>query len=82
MRPLWKDVAAALAVAGVMALYVAAAIVGLITGNNVPLAVLMTATIAAWLVATGARHAFTAPPGSALGRDAHEVIHPEKTAVH
>jgi hypothetical protein len=65
-----------------MAAYVATAIVGLITGDTTALAVLMAATIAAWLAATTARHAFTAPPGPAPGRDTHEVIHPEKTTVH
>ena len=82
MRLTWKDAAAALAVAGVMAAYVAAAIAGLITGDNTALAILMAATIAAWFVATTARHALTAPPGPAPGRDTHEVIHPDKTAVH
>jgi hypothetical protein len=81
MRPPWKDAAAALAAGGVMAAYVAAAIGGLITGDTTALAVLMAATIAAWLVAT-TRHALTAPPGPAPGRDTHEVIHPEKTTVH
>lgn len=81
MRFTWKDAVAALTVGGFMAMYVAAAIVGLITGDTAALAVLMAATIAAWLVAT-TRHAFTARPGPAPGRDTHEVIDPEKTTVH
>jgi hypothetical protein len=80
MRPSWKDAAAAPAAGGVMAAYVAAAIVGLITGDNTALTVLMAATIAAWLIAT-TRHALTTPTGPGPGRDTHEVIHPEKTAV-
>jgi hypothetical protein len=82
MRPPWNDAAAALAAGGVMALYVAAAIVGLITGDATALAVLMAVTIAAWLAATTARHAFMTPPGPGPGRDTHEVIHLEKTTVH
>jgi hypothetical protein len=80
MRPPWKDAAAALAAAGVMAAYVATAIAGLITGNNTALAVLMAATIAAWLTVTTWR-VLTEPPGPGPGRDTHEVIHPEKTTV-
>ncbi len=81
MRPPWKDAPAALAAGGVMAAYVAAAIVGLLTGDNTALTVLMAATIAAWLVAT-TWHAVSTSPGPGPGRDTHEVIHPETTAVH
>ena len=56
-----------------------AAIVGLITGGTVALAVLVAATIALWFIAT-VRHGFTVPAGPVRGRDVHEVIHPEKTA--
>jgi hypothetical protein len=70
---------ATLAAGGVMAAYVATAIVGLITGDYTALAVLMAATIAAWLVATALHAPTTHPrPGPAPGRDTHEVIHPEK----
>lgn len=62
---------------GIVAL--TAAIVGLIGGGTVALAVLVSATIALWVVAT-VRHAFAAPAGPVRGRDAHEVIHPEKAA--
>jgi hypothetical protein len=82
MRLTWKDAVAPLVVGGVMAAYAAAAIVGLVTGDNTALAVLMAATIAAWLIATTVRHALMTPPGPAPGRDTHEVIHPEKTTVH
>lgn len=58
---------------GIVAL--AAAVIGLITGSTVALAVLVAATLTLWLIAT-ARHAFTAPRGPARGRDTHEVIHP------
>ena len=50
----------------------AAAIVGLITGGTVALAVLVAATLALWLVAT-IRHAFTAP-----AEPAHEVRYPQE----
>jgi hypothetical protein len=56
-----------------------AAILGLITGGTVALAVLVAATIALWLVAT-IRHAFTTLPRPVPGRDVHEVIGPDKTA--
>ncbi len=82
MRLTWKGAVVVLAVGGLMAAYLAAAIAGLITGDNTALAILMAATIAAWFVATTAQHLLTAPPGPAPGRDTHEVIHPEKTAVH
>lgn len=75
MRLSWKGAVAALAVGGAMAAYVAAAIVGLVTGDNTALAVLMAVTIAAWLAVTTARHAFMTPPGPGPGRDTHEVIH-------
>ena len=58
-----------------------AAVVGLITASTFALAVLVTATVALWLVAT-VRHAFTGPAEPVRGRDTHEVIHPEKTARH
>lgn len=64
---------------GVVALI--AGVIGLITGSTFTLAVLVTATIALWLIAT-IRHAFTAPREPVSGRDVHEVIHPEKTAGH
>ena len=64
-------------VLGVVAL--TAAIVGLITGGTVALAVLVAATLALWLTAT-IRHAVMVPKGPVHGRDQHEVIHPEKTA--
>jgi hypothetical protein len=62
---------------GVVAL--TAAVVGLITGGTVALAVLVAATLALWLTAT-TRHAFMVPKGPMHGRNEHEVIHPEKTA--
>lgn len=59
-----------------------AAVTGLITGSTYALAVLVTATIMLWLVAT-IRHLFTGRHlGAVNGRDEHEVIHPEKTARH
>lgn len=64
---------------GVIAL--AAGVTGLITGGTVPLAVLVAATFALWLIAT-IRHALTAPAGPAGGRDTHEVLHPEGVARH
>jgi hypothetical protein len=81
MRLTGKDNVGALAAGGVMAAYVAAAIVALITGDTTALAVLMAAMIVAWLVAT-TRHVLMTPPGPGPGRDTHEVIHPEKTTVH
>ncbi len=82
MRLTWKGAVVALAVGGLMAGYLAAAIAGLITGDNTALATLMAATIAAWFVATTARHSLMAPPGPPTGRDTHEVIYQEKTTVH
>lgn len=57
-----------------------AAIVGLITGGTVALAVLVAATLALWLVAT-IRHAFTTPAEPAHEGEAHEVRHPEEMAA-
>jgi hypothetical protein len=57
-----------------------AAVAGLITGSGYALAMLATATIALWLVAT-VRHLLTVPPRTVNGRDVHEVIHPEKAAL-
>lgn len=54
-----------------------AGVIALITASTVALAILVAATLALWLVAT-VRHAFTRPAGPGGGRDAHEVIHPEK----
>jgi hypothetical protein len=56
-----------------------AAIVGLVTGGTVALAVLVAATLALWLIAT-TRHASTAPAGPAPERRAHEVRHPQEMA--
>jgi hypothetical protein len=55
-----------------------AGVTALITGSTVALAILVAATLALWLVAT-VRHALTPPAAPGGGRDAHEVIHPEKT---
>src|ERR1051325_6680986 len=52
-------------------------VAGLITGSGYALAMLVTATVALWLVAT-VRHLLTVPPRAVYGRDTHEVIHPEK----
>jgi hypothetical protein len=49
-----------------------AAVVGLLTGGAVALAVLVAATLALWLVAT-IRHAFTAPAEPTHEREPHEV---------
>ena len=64
---------------GIIAL--AAAVVGMITGSIVALAILVAATIALWLIAT-MRHALPAPAQPApaqpmRGRDPHEVVDPE-----
>ena len=55
-----------------------AGVTALITGSTVALAILVTATLALWLVAT-VRHALTPPAAPDGGRDTHEVIDPEKT---
>ena len=55
-----------------------AGVTALITGSTVALAILVTATLALWLVAT-VRHALTPPAAPGGGRDTHEVIDPEKT---
>jgi hypothetical protein len=52
----------------------AGAVIGLITGSTVALAVLVAATFALWFIAT-TRHALTVPPGPPGDRDTHEVIH-------
>ncbi|HEX6931809.1 MAG TPA: hypothetical protein VF162_06685 [Streptosporangiaceae bacterium] len=57
-----------------------AAVVGLVTGGTVALAVLVAATLALWLVAT-IRHAFFAPAGPAPRREAHEAMHPAEMAT-
>jgi hypothetical protein len=56
-----------------------AAIVGLITGDTVALAVLVAATLALWLVAT-IRHAVTVPAKLAHERAAHKAGHPREMA--
>ena len=56
-----------------------AALIGLITGSTVALAVLVAATFTLWFIAT-TRHAITAPAGTAGGRDTHEAIHPRDVA--
>lgn len=61
-----------------------AAIIGLITGGTVPLAILVGATLALWLVATY-RHAFAGrlePPAGARTRDTHEVLHADRIDLH
>jgi hypothetical protein len=61
-----------------------AAIVGLITGGTVPLAILVGATLALWLVATF-RHAFAGrlePAAGVRTRDTHEAIHPDRVNLH
>ncbi len=79
-QPRWARVLTTTAsILGVAALI--AAVIGLITGSTFMLAVLVTATLALWLIAT-VRHAFTAPGGPVSGRDVHEVIQPEKTTGH
>jgi hypothetical protein len=55
-----------------------AGVVALITASTVALAILVAATLALWLAAT-ARHALTPPAAPGGDRDAHEVIHPQKT---
>lgn len=60
---------------GIVAL--AAAVLTLVTGSTVVLAIQVAAALGLWLIAT-ARHAFTAAPGPAGGRDVHEVIPPDK----
>jgi hypothetical protein len=64
-------------VAGIVALV--AAVIGMITGSTVALAILVVATIALWLTAT-LRHALTAPAEPARGHDVHEIIPPELPA--
>ena len=59
---------------GIIAL--AAAVVGMITGSIVALAILVAATIALWLIAT-MRHALPVPAQPMRGRDTHEVLDPE-----
>lgn len=71
--------AAIATMAGIVALI--AAVAGLITGSTFALAVLVTATIALWLIST-MRHALTVPTEPAHGRDGHEVIHPEMVGRH
>lgn len=56
-----------------------AAIVGLITGGTVALAVLVATTLALWLVAT-MRHAFPAPAEPVHEREAHRVRYPQEMA--
>jgi hypothetical protein len=55
-----------------------AGVVALATASTVALAILVAATLALWLAAT-ARHALTRSAAPGGGRDAHEVLHPEKT---
>jgi hypothetical protein len=59
---------------GIIAL--AAAVIGMITGSTIALAILVAATIALWLIAT-MRHALPAPARPMAGRDTHEVLDPE-----
>ena len=56
---------------GVVALV--AALIGLITGSEVALAVLVGATLALWVISTG-RHACTPPSAPQRERDQHESI--------
>jgi hypothetical protein len=59
---------------GVIALV--AAVVGMITGSTVALAILVAATIGLWLIAT-MRHALPVPAQPMRDRDTHEVLDPE-----
>jgi hypothetical protein len=59
----------------------ATAVIGLITGSTVALAVLVAATFALWLIAT-TRHALTLPPGPPGSRDSHEVIRQGDVTPH
>jgi hypothetical protein len=61
------------------AVALAAAVIGVITGSTVALAVLVSVAIALWLTAT-IRHAFTIPGGPGTGHDGHEVIQLEEAA--
>jgi hypothetical protein len=76
----WRDLVATLFM-GAIAIIVAftAALIGLITGSTVALAVLVAATFTLWFIAT-TRHAITALAGAAGGRDNHEAIHPRDVA--
>ena len=56
-----------------------AGVVALITASTVALAILVVASLTLWLVAT-ARRAFTPVAAPGGGRDAHEVIHSERTS--
>lgn len=59
-----------------------AGVTGLITGSAYALAMLVTATIMLWLIAT-IGHLLTAlRQGPVAGRDEHEVIDPQQTARH
>jgi zinc transporter ZupT len=58
-------------VGGVIALI--AAVVGLVFGSEIALAILVAATVGLWVIATS-RHAFTTPAHPDRGRDHHEVI--------
>lgn len=59
------------------AIALVAGVTALITASAAALAILVVATLALWLAAT-ARHALTPSAAPDGGRDAHEVIHPEK----
>lgn len=70
----WRVIASVLGVAAF-----AAAVAGLASGSTVALAVLVAATGALWLIATG-RHALMAPHGPVRTRDNHEVINSGQAA--
>lgn len=64
--------------AGVLgAIALVAGVTALITASTTALAILVVATLALWLAAT-VRHALTSLAAPGGGRDAHEVIYPEK----